>query len=228
MNAVDLQRGHIQRFEHLANCAEFSPGQRGRDCHDRLIAIATELVDDNAGAGVLCGGDIPDLNAPCSTPQLFMTASHFYYFFDRLYRNYGDLGGGLRRALVETPLAFYDWGLPRTGDGTSIDVAQIWPRGLDCTLTPDGSDVDSCAPWIGGEPTYLETYAQATSLLLVAHDHDPSIDLCAVARSVLDQLAAARSLDGYVGVGAGWFKGASQAFQGLVHGIGAYEACAAP
>ncbi|MEO1368400.1 MAG: hypothetical protein AAFX50_14600, partial [Acidobacteriota bacterium] len=105
---------------------------------------------------------------------------------------------------------------------------QTWPRGLDCALGAAGSSIDRCDPWVGGEPTYLETYAQATALLLVAHGHDPSIDLCAVARPVLDQLAAARSLDGYVGVGAGWFKGSSQAFQGLVHGIGAYEACAAP
>ncbi|MEM1183274.1 MAG: hypothetical protein AAGM22_33330, partial [Acidobacteriota bacterium] len=228
VNAVDLQRGHIQRFEHLANCAEFSPGQRGRDCHARLIEIATELAQDNASAGVLCGGDVLNPGVPCSTPQVFMMASHFYYFFDRLYRNYGDLGGGLRRALVETPRALYDWALPRAGDGTSVDTAQVWPRGLDCTLSPDGSNLVSCVPWTGGEPTYLETYAQATALLLMAHQYDPNLGLCEIARAVLDDLAGLRSLDGYVGVGAGWFKGSSQAFQGLVHAVGGYEACVDP
>lgn len=228
VNAVDLQRGHIQRFEHLANCAEFSPGQRGRDCHDRLMEIAAELVADNASSGVLCGGDVPDFASPCSTTQLFMLNAHFYHFFDRLYRNYGDIGGGLRRALIETPRAFYEWGLPRAGDGVSIDIAQAWPNGMECTLTGDGSAIVNCANWAGGDPTFFENYAHTMTLLLMAHQLDPSLGYCQIARTVLDQLATARSLDSYVGVGAGWFKGASQVHQGLVLGIGGYETCSDP
>ena len=86
----------------------------------------------------------------------------------------------------------------------------------------------SCAGWAGGEPTYFENTPHTLALLLVAHQLDPSIGLCAIARAAMDEVTAARALDGYLSEGAGWFKGSSQVFQGLVFGVGAYEICADP
>lgn len=231
VDAVDLARQRTQHFEHLANCAEFSPGQRGRDCHAKLMEIVAELTSDNAASGVFCGGDIPNAGQPCSTPQQFMMNAHIYYFFQRVEANYGATapwGPTLRRALVEAPRAFYTWGIPKEVDGTSIDTGQAWPNGLDCTLTGDGSSVVSCAGWTGGDPTFFENYPHTLALLLVAHQLDPSIGLCEIAKQAMDEVVAARAIDGYLSNGAGWFKGSSQVMQGLVFGVGGYELCSDP
>jgi hypothetical protein len=223
VNTVDLSRLAIQHFEHLANCAEFAPAPRGGECQAKLLEILAELVDDNAGAGVFCGEDIP--SNPCSTPQQFMMNAHFYHFFHRCFANYGDVGGLLRRALIESPRAFYDWAIPRLGDGTSIDVATDWPGGMDCTLTGDGAGVVSCAGWTDGDPTFWENRPHTVSLLLMAHALDPSIGLCQIGKDALDALVAADALGSYVGENVGWWKGSAQMMQGLVFAVGGYETC---
>ncbi len=224
VNGVDLGRGPIQHFEHLANCAEFVPGQLGEDCQAKLEEIVTELVHDNLSSGVLCGEDVPAGN-PCSTPQQFMLNAHIYHLFHRVHANYGDVGGLLRRALVESPRAFYTWAIPRLGDGVSIDTGSDWPGGMDCTLTPDRLGVVSCAGWIGSDPTFFENKPHTVALLLMAHELDPSIGLCLVAKDALDQLAADDAFGGYLANDAGWFKGSAQMMQAMVFAAGGYDVC---
>ncbi len=225
VNGVDLSRQHIQHFEHLANCAEFSPGARGQSCHGHLAEILLELVHDNLGSGVMCGEDIPAPN-PCSTPQQFMTNAHIHHFLHRLHANYGDVEGLLRRALVESPRAFYTWAIPKQPDGVSIAIGPPdWPGGMDCTLTAGGSDVISCAGWAGTDPTFWENRPHTVALLLMAHELDPSIGLCQIAKDALDALTDADALGGHVGEDVGWFKGSAQMFQGLAFAVGGYDSC---
>ncbi len=224
VNGVNLQRGQIQHFEHLANCAEFVPGALGASCHDKLIEIVTELTSDNLSSGVQCGEDIPAPN-PCSTPQQFMLNGHIYHFFHRIDANYGDLNGLLRRALIESPQAFYTWAIPKLGDGTSIDIATDWPNGMDCDLSADRTTVNSCVGWVGGEPTYFENRPHTVALLLMAHQLDPSIGLCQISRQALDALVTADAFSGYMSNNAGWWKGSAQMMQGMVFAIGGDDLC---
>ena len=224
VNGVDLGRGPIQHFEHLANCAEFVPGQLGVDCQARLEEIVNELAGDNLSSGVLCGEDVPAAG-PCGTPQQFMMNAHIYHFFHRYHANYGDVAGLLRRALVESPRAFYTWAIPKLGDGVSIATGPDWPGGMDCTLTPDRMDVVSCAGWVGSDPTFLENKPHTLSLLLMAHELDPAIGLCQIARDALDQLVAADAFAGNLANGAGWWKGSAQMLQAMVFAAGGYDVC---
>lgn len=224
VNAVNLARGMIQHFEHLANCAEFSPGARGVACHAKLLELLFELLDDNASAGVLCGEDIPAGN-PCSTPQQFMESAHIYHFFHRLHANYGDVDGLLRRAVTETPLTYYTWGMPKQPDGVAIATGPDWPGGLDCDLTPDRTAVTSCAGWVGGDPTFLENKPHTVALLLMAHQLDPSLALCQISRDALDALVTADAFGSYLANDAGWWKGAAQMMQGMAFAVGGYEEC---
>ena len=224
VNGVNLARGMIQHFEHLANCAEFSPGARGSACHAKLIELLTELVNDNASAGVLCGEDIPGGN-PCSTPQQFMTNAHIYHFFHRLHANYGDIGGLLSRAVIETPLAYYTWATPKQGDGASIAIGPDWPGGMDCDLTPDRTQVISCTGWLGSDPTFFENKPHTVALMLMAHQLDPSLALCQISKNALDELVAGDAFGGYLANDAGWWKGAAQMMQGMAYAVGAYEVC---
>ncbi len=224
-NGVDLGRGPIQHFEHLANCAEFVPGQLGVDCQEKLEEIMLELVDDNLSSGVMCGEDIPTAG-PCSTPQQFMMNAHIYHFFHRYHANYGDVLSLLRRALVESPRAFYAWGLPKLSDGVSIDTGADWPGGMDCTLTADRQGVVSCAGWVGEDPTFFENKPHTLALLLIAHELDPTIGLCQIARDALDQLAIDDAFGGYLSNDAGWWKGSAQMVQAMAFAVGGYDVCA--
>ena len=224
VGGVDLGRGPIQHFEHLANCAEFSPGARGVACQAKLEELLTELVNDNASAGVLCGEDVPAGN-PCSTPQQFMLNAHIYHFFHRVHANYGDVDGLLRQALIETPRAYYDWAAPKLADGVSIAVGPDWPGGMDCDLSPDRSEITSCAGWSGSDPTFLENKPHTVALLLMAHQLDPAIALCQISKDALDELVAADAFGGYLANDAGWWKGAAQMMQGMAFAVGGYEVC---
>ncbi|MCP3959702.1 MAG: hypothetical protein GY719_17780 [bacterium] len=224
VNGVDLGRGPIQHFEHLANCAEFVPGARGSSCQAKLDELLEELAQDNLSSGVACGEDIPQGN-PCGTPQQFMMNAHIYHFFHRLHANYGDVAGILRRALIETPRAYYTWAMPKLPGGTSIATGPDWPGGMDCTLTPSSTSVVSCAGWTGTDPTFFENKPHTVALLLMAHELDPAIGLCQIARQALDELAAADAFSGYLANDAGWFKGSSQMMQGMAFGVGGYEVC---
>ncbi|MEE8523920.1 MAG: hypothetical protein V3T72_08315 [Thermoanaerobaculia bacterium] len=218
-----ILRGRLEERSY-ERCAEFAPAPRGGECQAKLAEILAELVDDNASSGVFCGEDVPAGN-PCSTPQQFMMNAHFHHFFHRYFSNYGDVDSLLRRALIESPRAFYDWAIPKQADGTSIDVGTDWPGGMDCTLTVDGGDVVSCAGWVGDDPTFWENRPHTVSLLLMAHALDPSIGLCQISKDALDALVAADALGSYVGENVGWWKGSAQMMQGLVFAVGGYEGC---
>ncbi|MCP5116215.1 MAG: hypothetical protein GY953_35760, partial [bacterium] len=155
----------------------------------------------------------------------FMMNAHIYHFFHRYHANYGDVDGLLRRALTLSPRAYYTWAMPRLVDGVSIATGPDWPGGMDCTLTPDRLDVVSCAGWTGADPTFFENKPHTVSLLLMAHQLDPTIGLCQVAKDALDQLVTDDAFAGYLSNDAGWWKGTAQMMQGMVFGVGGYDVC---
>lgn len=228
VNAVDITRGAIQHFTLLANCAEFAPAPQGQACHQRLGEILAELVADNASAGVFCEGDIP-AGSSCDTGQQFMTNALFYHFFHRMYLMYGDVGGRLRRALVQAPWWYYEVGIDRLGDGVSIDPDGVMAAGMVCTLTNGRQDVATCQRATDGDgnvSVFDPIRPSSVFLLLLAHDLDPTIELCAVARAGLEALDPPSRWAAWITTGSGWWKGSAQMMQGATVGVGAYERCA--
>lgn len=164
VNARALQRQVVQHWALLANCAEFVPGAEGRACHDKLMSILEEVVRDNLSAGVLCQRDDPAVSEwsddfdprLCLVPQQFMQNALMLPFFHRLLRNYGDVGGALRRAVVEAPWNYYRYGMgippderpadfddPRRPAIPTADTA-VWTNQLQYRLTADRSAVEDC------------------------------------------------------------------------------------
>lgn len=251
VNAVNLTRQVIQHLEMLANCAEFVPGNPGAACHIRLREIVDELARDNLRSGVLCqgvvdfaggiNGDIPGPPAlpptQCFTPQQFMQNALMYGFLYRYWANYGDPpSGSVRRALIEAPATLYREGLPTLANG-SLDTNGAWAAALDCQLTADGTDVVSCQASTDSDGMAAmgsHTRPHTAALLFIAHELDPSLELCSVVRDAFDDplfTAPPDSSAGWGGVGhfvqAGWWKGTSQMMQSMVFALGVYDSCQA-
>lgn len=168
VSARDVTRQVIQHFVLLANCAEFVPGAEGRACRDRLISFFEELARDNFSAGVVCQRDDPATDIDfsfervpqdptfCPAPQQFMQNALMLPFFHRIYRSWGDIGGQLRRVLVEAPFRYYQFGmgLPVSDRPTGLDDSArpaipvsdgaIWTNAMQYRLTADRSTVASC------------------------------------------------------------------------------------
>ena len=229
VSEIDVSRQVIQHFEMLANCAEFVPGAQGQACHDRLLEVVGELAQDNLRAGLMCEGDEPD-PAACAQPQKFMQNALFYPFFHRYLLNYGDVAGGrIAAALAGDPLNYYEQGMPKLGDGVSVDVGADWASILDCALSAGGTQVQGCA-WVqnGDGDLLWPNKAHTVALMMMAHELDPSIGLCAVARAALDDPAITAGWGDYLANDAGWWKGSAQMVQSMVFGVGGYDVCADP
>jgi hypothetical protein len=74
---------------------------------------------------------------------------------------------------------------------------------------------------------YDHNRVQTLGTLLIAHQIDPTIDLCGPASEALQDPAL---FDAHVGFtetngGTGWHKPVAQAFQGAVFAVGGYDAC---
>jgi len=233
VDQVDVTRQVIQHFEMLMNCADFVPGATGRDCQTRLHQLLAELTADNLAAGVFCQGDVPS-PARCAQPQQFMQAAMHHRFFHRYLLAYGHLPAvddvALRRALSRGPWLYYQEGMAKGDDGRSIDVLGDWAAQLDCRLTAGGTAVAGCS-WVanGDGPALLwPNKPHVVALLLVAHQLDPSLALCDVAKAALDDPDLAATWQDFLGNDSGWWKGAAQMLQGAVFAAGGYDACRDP
>ncbi|MCG8455760.1 MAG: hypothetical protein MI919_05720, partial [Holophagales bacterium] len=230
---VDITRQVIQHYEMLANCAEFVPGAEGDACRAKLFELVDELARDNLRAGIICQGDIPSATA-CDGPQRFMVAALFYHFFHRYLLHWGqdpgaDPDGLIERALVGDAVHYYQEGMAKLGDGVTIDVGSDWAALLDCALTGGGTAPGACT-WVPIDGTNLlwHNKPHSVALLLLAHDLDPSIGLCAVAKAALDHPSITVGWTGNLMNQAGWWKGTAQMLQGAAFGVGLYESCSDP
>ena len=227
---VSPERGIIQHFENLANCAEFSPGPDGTSCHERLLELIDELIDENFATGLFCQGDQPSTTV-CSQPQQFMQSAMMHGFVVRMLLNYGrtspDREAALERLLTESARVYYEQGMTKVGAGPEIDVAGPWAALLECTLLGGGTSVGNCTWLANSDGTNLLEVNKPHTLtaLFVAHAIDPSVQLCHVARNALEQPWLLERWDNYLG--NGWWKGSSQMLQDAVFALGGYDTCAA-
>jgi len=228
VNQVDITRQVIQHYEMLANCAEFVPGATGTDCRARLTELVEELATDNLAPGVLCQGDIPS-PVTCDQPQQFMQSSLMVHFFHRYLRNWGDAAGLLERALVNGPRIYYEQGTAKLANGTDIDVNGAWAAILSCPLTNGGTEVGSCS-WIqtGDGDLLWHNKPHNIGLILMAHELDPDLSLCALAKRALEHPDLLNAWPGSHFNQAGWWKGTAQMMQGAVFAIGIYDTCVDP
>jgi hypothetical protein len=263
----EINRQQMQHFALLASCAEFVPGDEGKACHDKLLGILTELARDNLKAGVLCQADKPSKS--CLVPQQFMQNALHLPLLHRLYRNYGDVGGTLRRALVEAPWHTYLYGLALRADERPKGIEDArrtlpnpnltWTNQLSFTLDPGGTRVAACpvAPkdgelWAEDPPGSGRSYQKFCALhpdtdpgvlpdpedamifpnrphtlavMLMAHELEPKLRLCAVAKTLLDDPAVLDFWTDYTSAGPGWMKGTAQMMQSMVFGVGVRDQC---
>ena len=70
--------------------------------------------------------------------------------------------------------------------------------------------------------------AHTVSLLLMAHELDPSIGLCQISRNALEHPSATLGWGDNQLNQAGWWKGAAQQMQSAVFGVGLYDVCSDP
>ena len=182
-----IVRQVIQHWALLANCAEFVPGEEGQACDRHLRSIFEELARDNLSGGVLCMREDPDetidpgtgVGEPanpqtCMVPQQFMQNALMLPFFYRVFMNYGDIGGQLRRGTVDSVFNYYAHGMAipiaerptREGDARPAiptgDDAQ-WTNQLQYTLAADRSAVEACPPAPGDELIAYDESASAAS-----------------------------------------------------------------
>ena len=235
VSAIGIDRGPMQHFEGLANCAEFVPGSGGTACQARLREILNELAQDNLAAGFFCTPDDPGSpTTPCFAGQQFMNNSMFYTFLLRMLLNYGDInheidgGSVLRRALIRMPRAYRDFGISLSS-GAIVSNGN-WAEALQCTRTGDGRDIAGCSPvTIEAGDLFFENRPQTMALLLMSDWLQPDPQLCQQARGALQAMFPdPNGLGPWQGyANGGWWKGASQAVQSVVFGIGLEARCAA-
>ncbi|MEZ4443916.1 MAG: hypothetical protein R3B72_32885 [Polyangiaceae bacterium] len=79
-NFIEVSRFQVQRYNMLANCAEFVRGEVGAACHEKLVEVMAELEQDNLASGSICEPDIPS-STTCDTPQQFMLNGLMYPAF---------------------------------------------------------------------------------------------------------------------------------------------------
>ncbi|MEM9300893.1 MAG: hypothetical protein AAGE01_02210 [Pseudomonadota bacterium] len=229
LSRISPERGILQHFENLANCAEFVPGDLGMACHEKLMEVVDELTVDNLRAGMICQGDVPDA-AACDWPQTFMITAMQYGFFLRLYLNYDDVlaapaAAALERTLTSLPAIYYDLGMDPAG-GAPQPFAE-WAALQSCSIV--GNEVDACERFDNGDGVDIifQNRPHTLSLGMLAHWLDPTVDLCEQSRTLLDQLFDGTErfgpLSDYLGEDSGWYKGAAQVVQMLVYAVGLYE-----
>ena len=229
LGRVSPERGILQHFENLANCAEFVPGALGQACHAKLVELLDELSLDNLRAGMICQGDIP-LATECQWPQTFMINAMQYLFFLRMHLNYADVldpatAGPLLRMLREMPGIYYDLGMNPVGQSPS--AFSEWGALLTCAISADSPT--NCQRFDTGDGVDIifQNRPHTLSLGMLAHWLDPSTDLCAVSKQLLDTQFDGSLPNGplsdYLGQDSGWFKGAAQVVQQLVYAVGLYD-----
>ena len=112
-------------------------------------------------------------------------------------------------------------------DGRTLESFGTWAAGMQCDLA--GSDVSACrvtSDSDGNASMYAPSRPQTLALLLMAHEIDPGVDLCDVARAAYDDGAIGDTLWDWGFGSGGWWKGSGQMMQSLIFGVGLYDTCA--
>ena len=216
--------------------------------------MATGLMcqaDEQPADPSLCqpeGGN-PNLDwCDCVTPQQFINNSVISPFLHRVLLNYGDLGGNLASGLSMNTWHQYrsTIGIPEAQRPDSpqdparpaIDVTADWlsQPGWDQDVDPfevqDVSVIDD-DPFTTDPGTIIDenlilepNKPHSAVQFLLGHSIDPTLDLCGVAATALNDQFALDAWDDYQNLG-GWLKGPAEIMQGMAFGIGVFDTCQA-
>ena len=104
---------------------------------------------------------------------------HSLEFFVRVYLNYGDLYGGLRKAIVTIPRNLYHFGMQKQADGSIVFYGNHASL-LDCTTNAKRTWIISCSKLNNGDGTNIldHNINSLLSALLIADSFEPSLGFC--------------------------------------------------
>lgn len=214
VSSLGIVRGVVQHVNTLRYAAEFSV-RDNQLFQNKLSEVINEYVLDNLQGGIPCANDYGNENT-CGTGASFMNAALLIETFRDYMRNWGDINGVIGNMVSTYAQQHYAL---MTITANNVDS----PTGFQCTF--NNGQVTGCIPYTGGEPSYDHEQPIIVSMLLIAQDLDPSINLCTPLVAALPTALNLGGYQGYYQSGGGWFKGSAQGMRDVIHGIGVAEIC---
>lgn len=226
LEKLDVARGVLQHMEAGINCSEFGK-EWGDSCNTWFLQVMSEFITDNLSTGSICQPDQVS-GTTCPQAQTFMQVSMMYDFFVRVYLHYGDIDGGLLKAIHGIPEGLFNYAIDRSG--TSINYRGNHAYALDCTTNSARTTLTSCVFEDTGDGLYLYEHNinSLLSVLLIGYYFKPSsaLNYCDIVSSAWSsQENIINTWETVVGNNAGWLKGTSQMMSLMAHGVGMIDYC---
>ncbi len=225
IDRLDISRGVMQHMEAGFNCAEFGR-DGGSDCHNWFMAVLSEFIQDNLSTGSICQSDAA-VGTSCPQPQTFMQVSMMFEFFMRAYLNYGDLEGGLLKAMGGIPENLYTYAVDKSG--SSINYLGDHSYLLNCVTNTARTALVSCSYEDAGDGLYLYQHNinSLLSCILLGQFFKPSLNYCDIIKTTWSSAASAitTTWESVAVNGSGWIKGTSQMMSLIAYGVGMLDVC---
>lgn len=237
VSRMEIIRQVSQHVNALRYGAEFTEDPtQAVVCNNKLRAVMQEYAEDNFKGGIFCIADSGN-ETSCETDDSFMYGGiHLDVFLGYLY-NYGDhtvqaagrtLTNVIRNAIVGTARQYYQTVVARSG--VEINPRGDWFNALRCSFSNGGTSVASCSGQRFTENIYElhHTMPMTLSTMLVAHELNPSVNLCGpVGRALLPAVSQGSEFFTFFDQETGWTKGPSQIMKLVAYGVGIAETCGA-
>lgn len=218
LSALKLYRGVMQHLNGLTYAAQFA-SEDNAAFQAKLKSVQREIIADNFFGGLPCQADDGNFQS-CDLPQAFMLSALHLETFRNYYYHWGDLNGSLKRLFAGYAEQFFRQ-IPKRNGRPNLNAE--WQKDLRCTFS--NKQLQGCEYRASAEPVYDHEKPMHLSMLLIANDLDPAIDLCTPVSAVLDDALAlpgfTYNFDEYA-----WFKGAAQSMRDVLHGIAYATTCA--
>ena len=117
-----------------------------------------------------------------------------------------------------------------TGEGQWHRYRHLWSMGCVVRLSLHGRRHRRGNVYVAGDGTELLTHNKfhTAAILLMAHELDPSLSLCEIVKTIMDDPAFSNLWLDVQFNDAGWWKATDQMMQGSVFGVGIYDVCSDP
>ena len=222
VSQLDIIRQVVQHMNMLKYAAEFS-AENNAAFQVRLNELMNELVADNIIDGMICQNDEGNENS-CTSDQLFMMGALDLDFLRSYLNNWGDINGEITAGITTYAQQLYDLAASKDANGNVIFDGN-WDIRIRCDF--NNGLRTNCQGFTGPQDDIVleQEVPLHLSVMLMAHQLDPSINLCVPAR---DSFPSALLLPDFLGnylEGPGWWKGAAQSMRDVVHGIAIADAC---
>jgi len=219
LNAVRIDRGEMQHLNSIRYAAEFVRRDNAA-FQTKLDEFMDELAQDNFIGGVICPNDLGNENS-CTTGQAFMYSALHLDTFREILNHWGEYRGRFKGAITGYARQFYEASV--TKNGNNIDFGPQWSKNLACTF--NGGQLVSCSGTTQGERLFDQEKPMHVSMMLIADDIDPSIDLCGPCSRAFPSALQLSSWRNFFSRDGGWAKVPSQVMRDIVHGIALTEYC---